>query len=109
MELGCEAGFKPKGFWNSTIPEIISMIEGYRKRLYHEYSISRDIRYAIYCVVTDPNRRVDIWEWQPLEGDPSKEEIEKMKLREQIKIENDLNATVDYYVSRGVKREDIMV
>lgn len=103
MELGCEAGFKPKGFWNSTIPEIISMIEGYRKRLYHEYSISRDIRYAIYCVVTDPNRRVDIWDWQPLEGDPSKEEIEKMKLREQIKTENDYLEMKRFYEAQGIE------
>ena len=78
------------------------MIEGYRKRLYHEYSISRDIRYAIYCVVTDPNRRVDIWDWQPLEGDPSKEEIDKMKLREQIKIENDYLETKRFYESQGI-------
>ena len=102
MEFGCEAGLKPSELWCCTIPEIISMISGYQKRLYHEYSISRDIRYSIYCVVTDPNRRVEIYDWQPLEGDPSKEEREKIKVRQQLIEQEQFLNDVAYYKSQGI-------
>ena len=76
------------------------MIEGYKDRMYHEFSMNRSLRYALYCLTA--KNPIPIWDWEPLEGDPSKEEREKMKLREQMKTENDYREFRNFYESQGV-------
>lgn len=53
----------------------------------------------MYCLTA--KNPIDIWEWEPLEGDPTKEEREMMKLREQIRTENEYLKNREYYESLG--------
>jgi len=101
MELACESGLTPSEFWECTIPEILSMVNGYEKRLYQQYSMNRSLRYALYCLTA--KNPIDIFDWEPLEGDPTKEEIEKMKLRQQMHNEQNYLETRRFYESRGIE------
>lgn len=42
----------------------------------------RDLSYTIYCSVQPSDKRVEIWDYQPLPGDPSKKMREKARLKQ---------------------------
>lgn len=76
------------------------MIEGYRKRMYHEYSMNRALRYHIVGMFN--NNIPDIYDWEPLEGDPTKEEREQARQREAIRAEQDYLTFKKFYEQQGV-------
>lgn len=48
----------------------------------------------IYCSVTDPNRRADLYDFVPLPGDPTAEEREKIKQEEAEKRRASMNVII---------------
>lgn len=43
---------------------------------------NRDISYTIYCSVQPSDKRVEIWDFHPLPGDPSKKMRDKAKQKQ---------------------------
>lgn len=64
-------------------------IKGYEQRQNDQWKISRALQYTVYCCVTDECKRVSIYEYMPLPGDPTKEEIAELnKLRKKQKAKS---------------------
>jgi hypothetical protein len=100
--MSCETGLSPKEFWDSTLPEILSVIHGYQKRLYHHYSMNRALRYHILSMMSK-NQLPEVFDWEPLEGDPTKEERERDKKIQAMQADIDYQTFKSFYQSQGVE------
>lgn len=83
------------------MPEILAMIEGYNKRTYHLYHLNRALRYQI-AFMLGKNSPPEIYDWEPLEGDPTKEERELAKVRHQVETDNEYRRMKQYYEAQGI-------
>jgi len=64
----------PKDVMKTSVPELLSFINGYHRRLKISWEQTRLLAYSIYAVVTDENKRQEIEDWMPMWFDPSPEE-----------------------------------
>lgn len=77
------------------------MIHGYQKRLYHDYSMNRALRYQLIGMFN--SNIPEIYDWEPLEGDPTKEEREAAKKREADRASIDYLTFKKFYEDQGVQ------
>lgn len=93
---------KPFEVMRSSIPELLSFIEGYNRRLAHSYRQTRLITYSVYAVVTDENKREEMEDWMPLWFDEDKEE--RVLRNEVNKIKRGMVAEkeIEHYRSLGI-------
>jgi hypothetical protein len=66
-----------------TNKEVQLRLYGIMKNRIEEKRLNRDTNYTIYCSVQPEDKRVEIWDFNPLPGDPSKKE----RARQQKKAE----------------------
>jgi hypothetical protein len=81
------AGMSVEGYLNSSLGDVVRVIKAYRVRNILEDRRFRELKYTIYCVVTPQNKRVSIYEFEPLDDDPTPEELEQMALEQQKREE----------------------
>lgn len=101
MDKCCEAGLKPFEVWRCTLGEIFSTINGYEKRLYQYWNATRFLSYTMYQLVTKPADRENIYDYMPLEGDPTPEERKFMELQEQKRAEEQALHDIALYKQFG--------
>jgi hypothetical protein len=65
----------PEGFWDATIKEVFLMTKAFFKKELNELKRVRLLRYDIYCACAKATERVGIYEYMPLEDDPTEEEV----------------------------------
>lgn len=53
------------------------MMRAYEDRQIDEWKRIRSLEYTIYCALTEEGKRVSIYEYMPLAGDPSEEEVKR--------------------------------
>lgn len=86
----------PECFWHSTPREVALTIGGYYER---ELTIDRRIRllrYDTYCLNTEENKRVSIYEYQPIEDDPTPEQIEQQRIEREQEEQKSLQEKYDF-------------
>lgn len=93
----------PESFWGSTLREVVLMIQAYDEKELAELRRIRLIRYDTYCVNTEESKRVSIYEWMPLEGDPTQEDLIEMGRTKEQQIQNDYDSAIEYYKQHGVQ------
>lgn len=76
--------------------EVLLMIDAFGDTETEAWKRTRFQSYILYCTVTDENKRRSIYEFLPLESDPTPEEIERMQLEEE---ERQKNEAVEIYNS----------
>lgn len=77
------------------------MIYGYQKRLYHDYSMNRALRYQLIGMFN--SNIPEIYDWEPLDGDPTKEERDRAKKEQAIKAEQDYLTFKKFYEQQGIE------
>lgn len=64
------------------------MIKAYDEKLNDQWKIGRSLEYLVYCLMTKEGERVSIFEYKPLPGDPTKEEVavlETLRKKQRVK------------------------
>lgn len=69
------AGRNIEDYDSATIADVLLTVDGYHLRISEEWQQTRMTNYMIYCALTPPKNRKSIYEWLPLDGDPSPEEL----------------------------------
>lgn len=69
------AGMSSGEFWDSSLRGVFNSIEAYNIRENEAWQRTRLQAYIVYCSVTDENKRVPIYQFLELDGDPTPEEI----------------------------------
>lgn len=69
--------------------------------MYHQYSMNRALRYHIIGMFN--NGLPEIYDWEPLDGDPSKEERDLAKKRQAEKAEIDYLTMKKHYEQQGIE------
>jgi hypothetical protein len=74
-------GVLPEQLFAMTPKDVHLRLYGILKKRIDAMRLNRDTNYTIYCSVQPDDKRVDIWEFHPLPGDPSKKDRLKAKLK----------------------------
>ncbi len=88
--------------YRCSIPDLLSFIEGYKRRLRHSWEQSRLLNYSIYALTTPEERREQIEDWMPLWFDPSPEERRNMNEVSKIKQGMVAEKDIERYRSYGI-------
>lgn len=92
--MAFRAGMTEDEFWDSTIKSVLLRLSAKQEESYEEWQRTRFESYVLYCTVTPSDKRVPIYKFLELEGDPSEEELRKI---EQEAIEQRNNEVVELY------------
>lgn len=93
----------PDQYYGYTFEEIVSAVQAHRENVTEGWRQTRLIGYLMYCANTDgKKRRVSIYEFLPLHGDPTEEEIKQME-EERIKNEiQEIESIKKFYRDKGL-------
>ncbi len=92
----------PHEIMRTSIPELLSFIDGYHRRLRHSWEQHRLLVYSIYSITTAENERVDIEDWMPLWFDLSPEE-RKLNAAKERKVRGMVaDKDIEHYRSLGI-------
>lgn len=92
----------PHEIMRTSIPELLSFIDGYHRRLRHSWEQHRLLVYSIYAIVTPENDRIEIEEWMPLWFDLSPEE-RKLKDDKERRVKGMVaERDIEHYRSLGI-------
>lgn len=61
----------------------------------------REIAYTVYCAAEDKNKRKNVFDFWPIGGDPTKEEIERMRKAQAEKEAQIITATYEHLMKLG--------
>jgi hypothetical protein len=78
------------------------MLRSYEERLNDQWKQTREIVYMIYCSVSEAKGRESIFEFMPLPGDPTPEEIKQMKMQMMRKKMESNAARVQRLIEKGM-------
>lgn len=92
---------KPDEFWDCTMSDILLTVEGHQAREIDEWRRTRFLGYLIYCSVTDNNKRESIFNFLPLDGDPSEEELKKIEQQENDLRLKEFEEAYNFYKKGG--------
>lgn len=87
--------------WRCTLGEIFSAINGYEKRLYEFRTGVRLLSFTMYSLITKESERVSIFDYCPLEGDPTPEERRFMELQEEQRAKEQALHDIALYKQLG--------
>lgn len=87
--------------WRCTLGEIFSAIKGYEKRLYQYWNATRFLSYTMYSLVTDQSKRESVYDFMPLEGDPTPEERRFLELQEEQRAKEQALHDIALYKQLG--------
>lgn len=93
----------PEGFWDSTVREVLLVIKGHNQRELNEYRRLRLQRYDTYCVNTKIEERVSIYEYMPLDHDPTDEEVEELKKMSEEEMQKEYENAKLFYKAHGIE------
>lgn len=96
------AGMNPETFWNATIRDVLMMIKGFNLRENEAWKRLRFSAYITYCTSTDVNKRVPIYQFLELNGDPSPEEIAQIESKQAAREEQELIAAYETAKAQGL-------
>lgn len=77
MQRCMEAGMKPAEFWDAGFNDTLLVMQGYNSRVNVRWQQARLIAYTTYLTVTKKEDRVNIYDFWPLAGDPTDEELQQ--------------------------------
>jgi hypothetical protein len=95
------AGMSPEGFWDSTIREVLLIIQGYRKRELAEWERTRFEAYIVYCSVTEKEKREPIYKFLELDSDPTEEELRELQEKQEQERMKKAQEDYEYYKTLG--------
>lgn len=77
------------------------MIRAFDQRELMELRRLRMLRYDTYCIYTKEEKRVSIYEYQKIEGDPTPEELAEMEQEQQDERQREIEEVYKYYQQVG--------
>lgn len=80
------------------------MMQGYEERVNDEWKQSRFTAYITYCTVTDADKRKNIFDFHPLPGDPTKEELGQMAAQEKDNLRNRMKHRIEQAKKQMARR-----
>jgi hypothetical protein len=79
------------------------MVKGHRKKVVAEWRHTRFIGYLIATQQADPKQQIpSIFEWYPLEDDPTKEELEEERRKKVMEGEDQAMKILREYEEMGL-------
>lgn len=96
------AGLKPAEYYECSLGEVIEMITGWQYRELMERRRIRELKYTIYCAVTETGKRVSMYEFEPLDDDPTPEEIQEMQKEQAEEEQREMQQAYDQYKKMGL-------
>lgn len=89
-------------FWDRTMNDVVLIYDGYLERYYDEWRRARQLAHWLHQIQTPLKDQFPITEFMRLPGDPTAEEIQKMKEKEYEERIKEYEKAKEYYKSKGL-------